>query len=119
MRLPRGDGADLPDQHGNGEASAAAEADTEVPEMQGEDGGVLVPAWILDVRLPERLPVLRAVPEVYRLSGQVSARDSEAIGAGVAGDRDVGQSFAPAAAPALRMPYFIVPAPMTALTIWT
>jgi len=101
VRVPCGDGADCQNEHGNGETSAAAEADTEVPEMQGEDGSVLIPAWVLAVRLSERLPVLQALPEVHRLPRQVPARDSEAFGAGVAGDRDVGRSSALAAADAL------------------
>ena len=69
--------------------------------MQGEDGSVLIPAWVLAVRLSERLPVLQALPEVHRLPRQVPAWDSEAHRAGVTRNCDVGRTSALAAADVL------------------
>jgi hypothetical protein len=45
----------LPDEYGNGEASAAAEANTAVQAVQSEDAGGIVPGGLLVFHVPERL----------------------------------------------------------------
>lgn len=55
MRVPRRNGQNLPDQYGNGEASAAAQENTPVQAVQREDAGGVVAGGILDVHVPERV----------------------------------------------------------------
>jgi hypothetical protein len=49
LRIPCRVGQDLPDKHGNGEASASAKAHPEMQAMQGEDDALLISAWFLAI----------------------------------------------------------------------
>jgi hypothetical protein len=72
----------VPDEYGDGEASTAAEENTPVQAVQGEDAGGVMAGGLLGIRLPEWMPLLRQMPEIHRLPNEMPARHPRAAGAG-------------------------------------
>jgi hypothetical protein len=82
MQVSRRNGQNLPDEYGNGEASAAAQVNTPVQAVQREDAVEVMAGGILDVHVPERVWVLRPVSEVYRLPNEMPPWHPYAAGTG-------------------------------------